>query len=187
MKNSNKYLILTLITFIVGYFFLRYAYLASNEIPFAQEMVLIVLGTIVTIVITAALLNKQSEVEIEKEQRIKLFDFKSNLYFELIDFIEKVMLKSEITSSDLIALEFLTHKISIIASADVLVVYSKFIEVVKKTSLDEKISKLESQELSEILAKLCGEIRYDLITKEGTNSNVQHIIDGNIKRISKNL
>ncbi|AMC10307.1 hypothetical protein Lupro_03130 [Lutibacter profundi] len=184
MNKSSKYLLISLITFIVGYLFLRFAYINAENIPFAQEIILIVLGTIATIAITAALLNKQSEVEIEKEQRVKIFDLKSNLYFKLIEFIEKIILKGEITEKDLVALEFLTHKISIIASPEVLKGYSNFIKVIKNTAKDSKITHLESDELSSSLAKLCGKIRYDLILKDPkSNINIEEIIKDNIDKL----
>jgi hypothetical protein len=184
MNKSSKYLLLSLFTFIIGYIFLRFAYLSTKEIPFVQEIVLIILGTIATIAITAALLNKQSEIEIEKEQRVKIFNLKSNLYFELIGFIEKIILKGRIEKNDLIALEFLTHKISTIANPEVLKEYSNFINIIKNTALDSKISSLESDELSLGLANLCGKIRYDLITNERTNElNIQKIIKSNIDKL----
>ena len=184
MKNSSIYLLISLTTFVVGYLFLRFAYLKTANIPFTQEIVLIILGTIATIAITAALLNKQSEIELEKEQRVKIFELKSNLYFDLIDFIEKVITKGEIKEVDLITLEFLTHKISTIASSDVLIEYSNFLKIIKDTSEDKAISTLESDELSAGLAKLCGKIRYDLITKSsGSKTNIQKIIENNIENL----
>ena len=184
MKNSTKYLIASTITFITGYIFLRYAYMGESEHPFAQEIILLVLGTIVTMPITAALLNKQSEVELEKEQRVKLFDLKSDLYFELIEFIEKIISKEEINNKDLIALEFLTHKISTVANPQVLNEYSQFIQIIKNTSQDNKISPLESDVLSKGLAKLCFAIRYDLINKENNEqTDVEAIISSNIEKL----
>ena len=182
MTNSSKYLILSIVTFVTGYLFLKYAYLDTKQIPFVQEIVLVTLGTIATIAITAALLSKQSEVELEKEQRVKIFDIKSDLYFELINFIEKIILKGEIDNKDLINLEFLTHKISIIANQEVLREYSNFIQTVKKTSLDSKITSLESTELSNMLARLCGKIRYDLIIKDDSSSDeTQRMIENNAR------
>ena len=184
MKSSTKYLIVSIITFIVGYLYLRFAYNITSEIPFIQEIILIVLGTIVTIAVTAALLNKQSEVELEKEQRVKIFDLKSELYFELINFIEEVIKKGEIDRHDLLSLEFLTHKISVIANPEVLKEYSGFVQTVKDTSVDQKITSLESDELSAKLASLCCTIRYDLITKEeGDSINIEKIIKGNIEKL----
>jgi hypothetical protein len=185
MKNKSIfYLLVSTITFVTGYVFLKLAYYDTSETPFTQEIILIVLGTIATIAITAALLNKQSEIELEKEQRVKVFDIKADLYFELINFIEDLIKKNEIDSKDLITLEFLTHKISVIANPEVLSEYSNFVQTVKNTSTDTKITALESDEMSGQLAKLCGKIRYDLIHKEkDSNIDVQKIIDNNIKKI----
>ncbi len=184
MNKSTKYLLVSLFTFLIGYIFLKLAYNSTQDIPFLQEIVLIILGTIATIAITAALLNKQSEVELEKEQRVKIFDLKSNLYFELIDFIEEIVGKRKITKEDLITLEFLTHKISTIASPEVLKEYSNFLNNIKDSSKDAIISPFESDELSQSLANLCGTIRYDLISKEASNKNeIQTIINKNIDKL----
>ena len=179
MNKSSKYLLISILTFIFGYVFLKTAYLNTQENPFINEIVLIVLGTIATIAITAALLNKQSEIELEKEQRVKIFDLKSSLYFELIGFIENIILKSEITENDLVHLEFITHKISIIANIEVLKEYAEFVDTFKKASKDKNVSKLESDELSTKLNKLCKKIRYDLIIKE-------HNIDFDLQKLIKN-
>ncbi len=184
MTKSTKYLLVSLLTFGVGYLFLKLAYHWVQDIPFVQEIVLIVLGTIATIAITAALLNKQSEIELEKEQRVKIFDLKSSLYFDLIDLIEKIISKGEISQKDLLSLEFLTHKISTIAHTDVLKEYANFLSIIKTSSLDTVISPLESDELSQALARLCGTIRYDLITKDSlTKREVQIIINKNIDKL----
>lgn len=178
MSKSQQYLLISVITFITGYLFLKTAFFSSQENPFANEIVLIVLGTIATIAITSALLNKQSEVEIEKEQRVKIFDIKSSLYFELINFIEDIILKSKINEKDLIHLEFLTHKISVIANNEVLKEYATFVKIVKKVSKDTNVTKLESKELSVQLNKLCAKIRYDLILKEkNTEVDLKSLIE----------
>jgi hypothetical protein len=150
--------------------------------PYVQETVLVILGTIATMAVTAALINKQSEVELEKEQRVKIFDLKSELYLELIDLIREIVLKETISKEDLIKLEFLTHKISILASVDVLEEYSDFIETIKKSAQDEKLSGLESDELSMKLANLCGKIRYDLILRDDKSQFAQNLIKKNIKK-----
>ena len=183
MKGSSKYMMISAFTFIAGYLFLRFAFDISNSIPFVQEVVLIILGTIATIAITAALLNKQSEIELDKEQRIKIFELKSGLYFELIDIIERVILKGKINTGDMISLEFLTHKISTIADKEVLLEYSNFLNILKKVASDAEITPLESDELSMALAKLCGKIRFDLISNDKNQAQeIQEIIDRNINK-----
>ena len=183
MQHSIKYLIVAIITFIVGFIFLRYAY--NNSVDnYEQEITLIILGTIATIAITASLINKQSEVELQKEQRVKIFNLKSELYIDLINFIEKIITKGKIQKSDMVSLEFLTHKISIIANPDVLKEYSNFLEAIKKVADDETITPMESDELSMQLAKLCGKIRYDLIQYESSNRvEVESLIRKNIDKL----
>ncbi len=183
MNKSVKFLIIAIVTFITGYAFLRSAYYKSSTVPFTQELVLIVLGTIVTMAITASLISKQSEIELEKEQRVKVFDIKSNLYIELINLIETIITKGTITKKDLITLEFLTHKISIIASKSVLKEYSYFIDKIKNISKDdEDLSVLESDDISHQLAELCTKIRYDLIIDE-KDKETEKIIKRNIEKI----
>ncbi|MCK6102917.1 hypothetical protein [Brevundimonas sp. EYE_349] len=48
-------------------FVFRSMYLAEDILPFAQEMTLIFLGAVVTIILTAALLNRQTDLELRKE------------------------------------------------------------------------------------------------------------------------
>ena len=182
MKNSGKYLLIALSTFIFGYIFLRFAYYESAKIPFVQEIVLIVLGTIATIAITAALISKQSEVELEKEQRVKIFDLKSQLYIELINHIESMINKGKLDKKDSLHLEFLTHKISIVANEEVLKEYSGFIDTLNKVSDDNVISAFESDEISLKLSGLCGKIRYDLIQRESGKPNVEKLLIKNIKK-----
>ncbi len=183
MKESSKYFLLTLVTFITGYSFLRLAYYKTEAIPFTQEIMLVVLGTIATMAVTAALLSKQSEVELEKEQRVKIFDLKSNLYLDLISFIESLILKGKLDEKDLLHLEFLTHKISIVADYRVLNEYTDFIDTMKKVSEDTRISPLESDEISMKLSELCGKIRYDLIQREKRiDINIEKLLTKNIRK-----
>ncbi len=183
MQNSLKYFLVTIVTFLTGYLFLRLAYFNTMKDPYAQEIVLIVLGTIATLSVTAALISKQSEVELQKEQRVKVFNLKSELYLDLINFIEKIISAGKILEKDLVSLEFLTHKISIIASHEVLKEYTHLIEAVKKVAFDHKITPLESEELSKQLARLCARIRYDLILNDNHKKDIQHLLEKNIDKI----
>ncbi len=182
MTNTSKYILLTLITFIVGFYFLHTAYFASSENPYAQEIVLIVLGTIATILITAALLNKQSELELEKEHHIKIFELKSSIYLDLINFLEKIVTKGNVNDQEMIYIEFLTHKISIVASESVLKEYSNFIDVLKTVTDDSVISETDSDEISLALAKLTVKIRKDLLQNHQDELDLENIIVKNVNK-----
>lgn len=47
-----------ILTMVIGYSSFRYYYKISDEFPFSQELLLVFLGAIATVPITALLLNK---------------------------------------------------------------------------------------------------------------------------------
>ncbi len=185
-RSQILYLFLVAITFIGGYFFMRTAYLVSNEFPFTQEIILIFLGTIATIVITALLLNKQTEVELKKEENIKYIELKTSFYVQFLDYIEEMLSKPQIEKKDFMKLKALTHKLSLISSENFLERYHKFLNVFMKRSEDEYFSEMDINEISNELAKLCMEIRKDLLSESGTqktplSKRVNRLIMGNIR------
>ena len=155
-------MMLTAITFVGGYLFLRYAYRVTDSLPFAQEVVLIVLGTVATVLITALLLNKQTEVEIEKEQTIKFLDLKTQSYEQLIQRIEDMSVADNITDADLMRLRFITHRLAIVASPAVLKEYHSFLSVLGESTEDGVIGN-DYEQVSTALAKLTVAIRADLL------------------------
>ncbi len=150
--------------FIGGYFFLRLAYHMSDKMPFTQEIILIILGTLATILITALLLNKQTSVELGKEQSIKFIELKTETYQKLIDTIEEMVLHKNITSDDLTKLKFHTHRLAIFASPAVLEEYEHFLDIFDKMIAEDRHVSMEDEDiLSEALAKLTVYIRADLV------------------------
>ena len=173
MDNYTKkllYLILTFVTLIAGYAYLRYAYKVTDSTPFTQEIVLIILGTIATVFITALLLNKQTEVEIEKEQSIKFLDLKAATYEKLLDLMESMSDEALLTDKDITKLQFVTHRLAIFASPAVLNEYNNFLKVVSELSKDGTLSN-DDHELSKALGKLTVQIRFDLLNENPTQKN----------------
>ncbi len=182
MSNIAKqftYLILTLFTLVAGYAYLRYAYKVTDSTPFTQEIVLIILGTIATVFITALLLNKQTAVEIEKEQNIKFLDLKAETYEKLLDLMESMAEKSHFSEADLTKLQFITHRLAIFASPSVLNEYTNFLHVVSALSVDATFEN-DMQKLSEALGKLTIQIRFDLL---GENQTQRHYSIEQIKKM----
>ena len=164
LKSNIVLMILSGIVFVGGYFFLRLGYNMTDSMPFTQEILLIVLGTIATILITAMLLNKQTSVELEKEQSVKFIDLKTETYQNLIDTIEEIILLDEISESDLTKLSFHTHRLAIFASPPVLKEYRNFLNVFNdKIAKDRDVSKEDAISVSDALARLTIFIRSDLV------------------------
>ncbi len=164
LKNNIVLMILNSIVFIGGYFFLRLGYHMADNMPFTQEILLIVLGTVATILITAMLLNKQTSVELEKEQSVKFIELKTETYQNLIDTIEEIMLLDDVDERELTKLRFHTHRLAIFASPPVLKEYRNFLDVFnEKIVKDMNVSVEDADLVSDALAKLTIYIRADLV------------------------
>lgn len=165
-------MLLSAIVFVGGYFFLRLAYNFTDSMPFTQEILLIVLGTIATILITAMLLNKQTSVELEKEQSVKFIELKTETYQNLIDTIEEIMLLDDVSENELTQLRFHTHRLAIFASPPVLKEYRNFLNVFNENVAKDKHVSVEDADLvSEALAKLTVYIRADLVGELDSESS----------------
>ena len=184
-KTTNIiYLLLSLITLLSGYAYLRYAYNITDHFPFTQEIVLIILGTLATIFITSLLLNKQTEVEIEKEQNIRYLDLKTSTYQLLLDLLEEMTLQEKFTQKELIKLQFVTHKLAVIAAPEVIEEYQSFLSVIKKISTDNSFSG-DIMELNESLGSLSLQIRKDILGDNLSLKYSDHKIDQMIKKNSQ--
>jgi len=191
MKDWFKYnsilMLLTAVVFVGGYFFLRLAYNFTDKMPFTQEILLIVLGTIATILITGMLLNKQTSVELSKEQSVKFLDLKTQTYQNLIDTLEEIVIHEDMTQKELMKLKFHTHRLAIFASPEVLKEYRNFLDVFHETAVKDKhVSMEDSSLISQALAKLTIYIRADLVgeldeEKEHSSKQISAQIMANIK------
>ena len=162
-KQNLVYLILSVILVIGGYLWLRAAYASASQWPFTQEILLVILGIVATILITALLLNKQTEVELEKEWSIKLADLKVDIYTKLLDHIEHHLASGGITPEERLRLQFLTHKLALAAAPNVLEEYHRFLQVFGSASSDSRFSEEEARKIHDALARLTAEIRRDLV------------------------
>jgi len=187
LKSNVVLMILSGIVFVGGYFFLRLGYHMADKMPFTQEILLIVLGTIATILITAMLLNKQTSVELEKEQSVKFIELKTQTYQNLIDTIEEIMLLDEVNESELTKLRFHTHRLAIFASPPVLKEYRNFLNVFNdKIAKDKDVSAEDADLVSDALARLTIYIRADLVGEldaesEHSKKQISQQIMANVK------
>jgi len=176
------YFVLTIITIVTGYFYLRYAYRVTDSTPFTQEIVLIILGTLATIFITSILLNQQTTVEIEKEQNIKFLSLKTQTYEKLLNLMEKMATNTNISKKDITRLQFITHRLAIFSSPSVLKEYNSFLKVIAKISEDGTFAN-DTQELSNALSSLTIHIRHDLLNERVNKSKFS---DTQIKNMISN-
>ena len=182
------YLVLSLATLVAGYAYLRYAYRVADHTPFTQEIVLIILGTVATVFITALLLNQQTAVEIEKEQNIRFLELKARTYDRLLDQLEQMSLVENFSDAEITNLQFITHRLAIVASPAVLDEYQNFLKVIASISADNSFSG-DTERLYEALGRLTIEIRQDLVGKTApgryTEQQIRKMIASNSSRSSE--
>ena len=120
MRRQTVTLLGLSVVLVVALYFLFSLFLENTTIPYAYEIAAAFMGALVTVVITMVLLNRQSEVETLKERNVELLKQKIAVYAGLMDRLEAIMLKGEVSLEDEIAVQMLNLRLSLFASTDVL-------------------------------------------------------------------
>ncbi|RMF15275.1 MAG: hypothetical protein D6761_08240 [Candidatus Dadabacteria bacterium] len=170
--------LLTAFVFATGYLFIRTAWDAAASVPFAQEIVLIALSVIATVLITALLLNRQTEVELNKEQRLRHFEARERLYERVFQTLQQIIDHGQLSHRDVMQLQLFTNHLAMLSSSDVLVAWNRVIDELTESWLDRQIDLEEARRLSQLLAQLSLAMRVDLLgSAEGGAQVAQHIVD----------
>lgn len=101
------------------YFLFRNMYAIGERLPFAQEMTLVFLGAVVTIAVTATLLNRQTELELRKEGRVIILQQQLDIYMSCIEKVAEIVEHVRHDSELIDELRVLNHKLAVIASQEV--------------------------------------------------------------------
>ncbi len=135
-----------------------------------------------TILITSMLLNKQTEVEIQKEQRLRFLTLKSSVYTDLLTHIESVLLSGTATREDAVGLQFLSHRLTLVASPAILAEFENFLTVFFRAASDSSIAPGDSEQIHRALAELTIRIRQDLVGDQDELAGVSAAQIGSLVR-----
>ncbi|HHI71019.1 MAG TPA: hypothetical protein ENJ91_08440 [Rhodobacteraceae bacterium] len=163
LNNRNVLLLLFVLAMTSGYFAFRLLYRVSDDFPFSQELLLVFLGAIATILITALLLNQQTELELRKEGQVLLLDQKSATYMALIEHIGAIVEKGQMDAAQLAELRVLNHKLAMIGSADVIARFRDVLKRLDQAVADARIADKEQAEIMQAVAVLTYHMRRDLL------------------------
>ena len=169
MRRQTVALLGLSVVLVVALYFLFSLFLENTNIPYAYEIAAAFMGALVTVVITMVLLNRQSEVETLKERNVELLKQKIAVYAGLMDRLEAIMLKGEVSLEDEIGVQMLNLRLSLFASTDVLQKFNEFARQFSLVAADRKVTGKERAELMDVLGQLSTTIRHDLA------SNVQEM------------
>jgi|GEM_PF-537967 len=167
MNSSFKQVILFLSTAAItvfGYLLVRSILDSSRVAPITFELYAALLGVILTALITFALLSKQTQAELNKEESIKFLDLKISVYTELIHQVQDIMTKSEITDIDMIEIRLLNQKITYVASVEVLDAFNRFADGFAQKARKERISDKDIDDLLLRLSDVSLAVREDLLS-----------------------
>lgn len=183
MRRRTLYLIVLGILLAAALYFVFRLFLTKTTFPYAYEIAAAFMGALVTVVITMILLNRQSEVETLKERNVELLKQKILVYGTLIDRLEAVMRKGEVSLEDEIAIQMLNLKLSFFASTDVLKKFNEFARQFSFVAADRKVTDEERTELLGVLGELSAIIRHDLASEEDRRTEQKLFSEEDLKNL----
>ena len=163
LNNRTMTMVLLLLTIIVSYLGFRFFYGVSDSFPFSQELILVFIGAVATVLITALLLNQQTELELRKEGQVLLLDQKSGTYTALIEHIGEIVEKGKMTAEQLAELRVLNHKLAMIGGGGVIQQFNRVLDQLDVAIQDQKIAGREKHRIMREVAVLTYFMRRDLL------------------------
>lgn len=173
--------------FGIGMVFLfRSMYLAEDTLPFAQEMTLIFLGAVVTIILTAALLNRQTDLELRKEGRVIILQQQCDIYMACIEKVAEIVETARHDAKLIDELRVLNHKLAVVASAGVVSSFEQVLESLQSGFADGTLSDGDGERVMNAVADLTIAMRSDVLHAAAFPSqNTERAVRLNSRRMEK--
>ena len=164
--NTFKKLIIVAAVFFFGYMTLRLVLNNEGSKPITFEIYAAIIGFTITSLTTWALLGKQTENELNKEEQLRFLNLKTTIYQELIRQLEDVVRKEKITHEDIIELRLLNQRMIFIVSENVLVAFNKFVIHFVRLAEKEKVSEKDLDDLLDEMSLVSVAIREDILNNK---------------------
>lgn len=184
--KPNPILLLILALILAAFTFgLFRIFINQTTSSYAIEIAAAFVGTLLTIIITAILLNHQTNSELKKEKNVKIYETKVDAYKSLMEKIEEILLIDELDNKTTIQLQIIFQKIAFVAGIKVLESLKTFAKSFAEYSKDGKITKEERKKILSAFGELSVEIREDLVdSQEDDKKRIQDIIKENIESMT---
>ena len=167
-------------------FVFRSMYLAEDILPFAQEMTLIFLGAVVTIILTAALLNRQTDLELRKEGRVIILQQQCDIYMACIEKVAEIVETARHDAKLIDELRVLNHKLAVVASAGVVSSFEQVLESLQSGFADGTLSDGDGEGVMNAVADLTIAMRSDVLHAAAFPSqNTERAVRLNSRRMEK--
>ncbi|MBD63720.1 MAG: hypothetical protein CME62_00810 [Halobacteriovoraceae bacterium] len=177
-------ILLFLICCLVGYMTFRYYYNVSGQFPFTQEFILVLVGVISTVLVTAILLIQQSNLDLRKEEKVILLAQKKTIYMSIIEKVAKMVDKRVIDKRGISEIRIINHKLSMFGSIPVVDNFNNILDLMLDSLRNGVLSEEQAEEIMHSIARLTFDMRVDLLgeieggdTSEVLDSIISNSID----------
>ena len=185
-SRDLAYLVVAVVCGIGIYFMFRTMYMAEEPLPFAQEMTLVFLGGAVTIALTAALLNRQTELELRKEGRVIILQQQCAIYMACIEKVAKIVESIRHDAVLIDDLRVLNHQLAVVASEEVVVRFEAVLDALLSGFADGALSGADGEKVMQSVADLTTAMRSDVLQNTAlTSTNAASAIRQNSRRMEQ--
>ena len=185
-SRDLAYLVVAVVCGIGIYFMFRTMYMAEEPLPFAQEMTLVFLGGVVTIALTAALLNRQTELELRKEGRVIILQQQCAIYMACIEKVAKIVENIRHDAVLIDDLRVLNHQLAVVASEEVVVRFEAVLDALLSGFADGALSGADGEKVMQSVADLTTAMRSDVLQNTAlTSTNAASAIRHNSRRMEQ--
>lgn len=186
-RHDLIYMALAAIVLIGGYAVFRWMFFAGEGAVFVQETILVMLGAVATIFITATLLNRQTELELRKEGTVLLLEQKNAIYMAAIEKVADIV-EGRRYDDDLIDdLRVLNHKLAIVGSGEVIAAFHEVLDQLQSGLRRGELDEQGAENVMHAVAEVTVAMRADLLaeTGEATDPEVQEAIRSNSRGMER--
>ncbi len=146
-----------------AYLAFREMFVESEPVPFAREVVLVFLGAVATIYLTAVLLNRQTELELRKEGQVIILQKKNDIYMACIEKVAQIV-ETALHNDDLIdELRVLNHKLVVLGSSDVIASFENVLDTLISGLRDGKLNSEDGSNIMKAVAEMTSAMRRDIL------------------------
>ena len=186
-KRDVVYMALAVVLLIVAYAAFRLLFYAGEGSVFAQESILVLLGAVATIFITATLLNRQTELELRKEGSVLLLEQKNAIYMGAIETVADIVEGRRYDDELVDALRVLNHKLAVVGSREVIAAFHDVLTKLHKGLGSGELGEQAAEEVMHAIAEVTVAMRADMLSEIGDkiDEEVRKAILSNSRRMER--
>lgn len=167
MRKPSDLLMLALAVLLTAGGYMTFRVLLSGEMPdYASEIAAAVFGGLLTIVVTAIMLQKQSDVDMRKDRNSAMLGAKIELYGELLETLKGIVSADTVSEAETVHVQILNQKLAVLGGEKVVEAFRGFAERFAAGAKDAKLSDDEKADLLTASGVMAVQMRRDLLSRE---------------------